>query len=45
MSYKPQTKWIVNVKTPEGKLRTEIFKFQPKMGQKLADGSIVIKVS
>jgi hypothetical protein len=45
MTNKPQTKWIINLKSKTGQLRTEIFHFQPKVGQVMRDGSVVIGVS
>jgi hypothetical protein len=45
MTRKPQTKWIVSVRSPEGKLSTTVMKIKPKVGQKLSNGDEIIKVN
>ena len=45
MTKKPQRKWIVNVKTPTGKLETVIMKFKPTIGSELEDGRVVVSVN
>jgi hypothetical protein len=39
-----QRKWLVDVKTPSGQLKTRVLHFEPKVNAKLDDGSIVVKV-
>jgi hypothetical protein len=43
MTNKPQKKFIVMVKRPDGTKETVIMKFRPRTGSELEDGSVVVK--